>query len=306
VTQDNPLCLAFPLVAPESMRRFLAGAPCLSPHRRCVGGASQLSSASDDARSWFNAASLRARAASVSVSRSQTLLPCIPSTSLSHREKMLAERKAIVGGGDPKKAERALRKAAVLVPLCLKEGKPAVLFTVRSNLVSTHKGQVSFPGGHIEEGEAPPAAAVREAVEELGADLGPIRLVARCTAVPAITGTIVHPVVGFLERDVGPAPHGHLDACAAEVDRIFALSLDELYDPALNPQRGDPKRGRSGRWPVFLGDPGGAEVWGLTAFILRAVLHDLVTPLRPKAPSAPGASASGAQQAPRLGLKTPP
>ena len=37
----------------------------------------------------------------------------------------------------------------MLVPLCVKEGQPAILFNVRSNRVSTHKGQVAFPGGHI-------------------------------------------------------------------------------------------------------------------------------------------------------------
>ena len=55
---------------------------------------------------------------------------------------MFDKRQAMVEGDDAKAAERAGRRAAILVPLCIKEGKPAVLFTVRSNLVSTHKGQV--------------------------------------------------------------------------------------------------------------------------------------------------------------------
>ena len=184
-------------------------------------------------------------------------------------------------------AERAGRRAAVLVPLCFKEGKPAVLFTVRSQLVSTHKGQVSFPGGHIEPGESSAAAALREAREELGPSLGPIHLVARGTAVPAITGTIVYPIVGLLARDVGPAPHPHFQLCGTEVDRAFALTLDELLDPNLRQGHlarqaaSDPARvGKSGRWPVFLGEPQGAEVWGLTAFILGGLLREFLTPLR--------------------------
>lgn len=108
-------------------------------------------------------------------------------TSRKNQEKMFNERDTIINNiSDPKAAARASRRAAVLVPFCLKEGRPAVLFTVRSQHVSTHKGQVSFPGGHTEPGESAPVAAVREAHEELGSSLGPIALIARCTTMPAV------------------------------------------------------------------------------------------------------------------------
>ena len=55
-----------------------------------------------------------------------------------------------------------VRRAAVLVPLCVVDDKPSVLFTLRSGNVSTHKSQVSFPGGHLEAGETQVAAARRE------------------------------------------------------------------------------------------------------------------------------------------------
>jgi len=90
----------------------------------------------------------------------------------------------------------------------------------------------------------------------------------------------------LLERDVGAAPHEHLNFCATEVDRVFALTLDELHDPILQGQVSrqaisDPARvGKSGKWPVFLGEPQGAEVWGLTAFILDGILRKFLTPLR--------------------------
>jgi hypothetical protein len=140
---------------------------------------------------------------------------------------------------------------------------------------------------------------VREATEELGSGLGPVRLLARCTALPALTGTLVQPVVGWVERDVGPAPHAHLSLCEAEVDRAFALTFDELFDPALRGHddelptseaakgasgRERSKRGKSGRWPVFLGEPKGAEVWGLTAFVLDGILRSLIEPLRLEQP----------------------
>mmetsp|Transcript_40143 Transcript_40143/g.65946 ORF Transcript_40143/g.65946 Transcript_40143/m.65946 type:complete len:174 (+) Transcript_40143:1-522(+) len=59
------------------------------------------------------------------------------------------------------------RHAAVLIPLCNVNGRASILFTVRTDKVSTHKGQVSFPGGHLEPGETAAAAALRETGEEL-------------------------------------------------------------------------------------------------------------------------------------------
>ncbi len=54
------------------------------------------------------------------------------------------------------------------MPLCNVNNSASVLFTVRTNTVGTHKGQVSFPGGHRNDGERSHDAAVREACEELG------------------------------------------------------------------------------------------------------------------------------------------
>lgn len=232
---------------------------------------------------WFSVENLQNQADKITVSRSKTLLPCLPSTSLTHREKMFKERQELVQNKSNEAAvERALRRAAVLVPFCYKEGKPAVLFTVRSQFVTTHKGHVSFPGGHQDEGEAAPAAAVRETIEELGDDIGPIKLLARCTAIPAVTGTIVQPIIGVLEKDIGKEPHDHFQLSDQEVDRVFALTIDDLYNPNLRIQnKTHPKRGKSGKWPVFQGDPHGAEVWGLTAFILDGVLRELISPIRP-------------------------
>jgi hypothetical protein len=55
----------------------------------------------------------------------------------------------------PKMNEAVMKRAAILVPLCNRHGKPSILYTVRTNAVGTHKGQVAFPGGHIDAGETP-------------------------------------------------------------------------------------------------------------------------------------------------------
>lgn len=184
------------------------------------------------------------------------------------------------------------RRAAVLVPLCNQNGVPSVLFTVRSTLVGTHKGQVSFPGGHIDEGETDVDAAIREAYEELGANIGPIHTLGVCQTVPAKTMTAVTPIIGFMETDVGNFEH--FNPSAGEVDRVFCRSLEQLLDPAykryelLQRDEKSPKvRMPVFGWPDENGDQSSVEyeerIWGLTAWILDAVLREVVAPSRPPA-----------------------
>ena len=196
------------------------------------------------------------------VSRAATLDGRVPLLSARARASLAAQLR---NETSPRRA------AAVLVPLCVVEGEAAVLFTLRSGAVSTHKHQVSFPGGHLEPGESAVAAARREAVEELSAALGAVRVLGACETVPAVTGTLVTPVLGVLERpldvvaDLEPAP--------GEVERAFALSVAHLADAR---HRGVQDLGARGRVPVFHGGP--ADVWGLTAFVLDGVLRRVVRP----------------------------
>ncbi len=83
------------------------------------------------------------------------------------------------------------RTAAVLVTLCNRNGEASMLYTVRSQQVGTHKGQVSFPGGHIGPQESAEMAAMRETYEEIGSNIGNIQIFGKCQSLPAITGTLV-------------------------------------------------------------------------------------------------------------------
>ena len=185
------------------------------------------------------------------------------------------------------------RTAAVFVPLCNRHGVASVLFTVRSNLVGTHKGQVSFPGGHLEPGETATDAAVRETYEELGFNIGSLHTAGICQTVPAKTMTPVTPIVGFIEKDVGDFEDF---TPSAEVERVFTRSLEQLLDPSyvrfemLSRDEKSPKvRMPVYGWPDEAGDQQSVQyeerIWGLTAWILEAVLREVVVPSNPTKPT---------------------
>jgi 8-oxo-dGTP pyrophosphatase MutT (NUDIX family) len=78
------------------------------------------------------------------------------------------------------------RKAAIFVTLCNQNDNPSILFTLRSENLGTHKGQVSFPGGHLEIGETAEKASIRETIEELGNGVGPLRIIGECQVMKQI------------------------------------------------------------------------------------------------------------------------
>lgn len=122
------------------------------------------------------------------------------------------------------------RKASVFLPLCNRHNVASVLFTRRSENVGTHKGHVSFPGGHIDPDETVIDAALREVYEELGLKIGNMQVLGIGQRVPAVTGTLVTPVIGFLENDVLDFDHFH--PSDHEIDEVFTVPLHTLLDPS--------------------------------------------------------------------------
>lgn len=168
------------------------------------------------------------------------------------------------------------KQAAVLVPLCNRNGVASLLFTKRTDNVGTHKGQVSFPGGHLEPNETPTEAAVRETYEELGSNIGNIKILGVCQTIPAITGTLVTPVIGFLENDVKDfesfEPNDH------EVSLLFSRSVELLNDPTFKSYEKLMRKGETQSFtaPFFGPKSDDCRIWGLTAMILDAVLCNVI------------------------------
>lgn len=171
--------------------------------------------------------------------------------------------------------KESLRRAAILIPLCNRNGKASVLFNIRSKIVSTHKGQVSFPGGHINAGETEIEAAIRETYEEYGSSIGRLEVVGTCQTVPAVTGTLVTPVIAYLHGDV--KDFESFEPSADEVARIFSRPLTQLNDKDYKCYEILSRGNQSVRMPAY-GPPGEERIWGLTAFVLEAVMKRVIVP----------------------------
>ena len=155
--------------------------------------------------------------------------------------------------------------SAVLVPLFVADNEPRVLLTRRSDSLTTHKGQIAFPGGRLERGETSLQAALRETYEEIGVDARHAHVVGELTAHRTISSTshIVPHVVRLPDVPTKFSPNG-------EVDRVLSVSLVELIRPDTFAQEHWVFPDREVVVPMFYLDD--ETIWGATARMLQEML----------------------------------
>ena len=156
------------------------------------------------------------------------------------------------------------RQSAVLILLGAGARGPQVLLVERAATLRSHPGQIAFPGGAVDPGDADVAdTALREAAEECGVDrAGVVVLGSLPAAHVAVSGFDVTGVLAWWRR---PAPVAPLDA--AEVASVLLVDVADLVDPAHRAMVRHPL-GYTG--PAF--EVAGHLVWGLTAHLLDGVL----------------------------------
>jgi 8-oxo-dGTP pyrophosphatase MutT (NUDIX family) len=153
------------------------------------------------------------------------------------------------------------RRAAVLILLYPGANDARIPLTVRHPHLPQHAGQISLPGGALDPGESPDAAALREAEEEIGIPRDHIRLLGPLSTLwVAVSNFVVHPFVGMADRPPEFRMHPR------EVEAVLAVPLSELRDPARLKWTAAEHFGRDVRYPYF--DLAGHVVWGATAMIL--------------------------------------
>ncbi|THJ68417.1 CoA pyrophosphatase [Arthrobacter echini] len=174
------------------------------------------------------------------------------------------------------------RKAAVLILLGDRRDDPAgpvpdaapddldILFVVRASSLSNHPGQVAFPGGAIDDGDADEgAAALREAQEETGLDPDGIEILGLLPAVGLpVSNFMVTPVLGWWSEQ---SPVHAVDS--AESELVFRCPVSRLLDPAYRRTAVVRRDGFVSRTPAFLTED--AVIWGFTAMLLDEMFEQL-------------------------------
>ncbi|CAN5169676.1 CoA pyrophosphatase [soil metagenome] len=164
---------------------------------------------------------------------------------------------------DTERPARTLRPAAVLVPIIAQTHGASVLLTRRADTLTSHTGQIAFPGGRLDPGETAVEAALREASEEVGLDPAAVEVLGLSEAYETGTGFLISPVIGWIDRP--PT----IQAQAAEVADIFEVPWDFLMDPANHRRESmNSPFGKRWFWAMPYGD---RYIWGATAGILRAL-----------------------------------
>jgi 8-oxo-dGTP pyrophosphatase MutT (NUDIX family) len=165
-----------------------------------------------------------------------------------------------------RQAAGKVTRAAVLIPLLLRDDGLSVLLTQRTDHLHDHAGQISFPGGRMDPGDSDPNdTALRESEEEIGLDRRGVEIIGHLPQYLTVSGYSVTPVVALVQ------PQAEYVLDTFEVADVFEVPLHFLMDPANHQVR------------VWKSDQGGRQfysmpyesrfIWGATAGMLRNLYH---------------------------------
>ncbi|MBK0392508.1 CoA pyrophosphatase [Ramlibacter algicola] len=166
---------------------------------------------------------------------------------------------------EPRFTDRQIAAASVLVPIVMRD-EPMVLLTERTVHLSTHSGQIAFPGGKRDDTDRDAAhTALREAHEEIGLEPSFVEVVGELPTYTTGTRFIITPVIGLVQ------PHAPLVLNEHEVADAFEVPLQFLMNPAHHRRHRILAGGAEREWFSMPYMQGTTErfIWGATAGLLR-------------------------------------
>jgi 8-oxo-dGTP pyrophosphatase MutT (NUDIX family) len=157
--------------------------------------------------------------------------------------------------------EGSLRPAAVLIPIVHHEGRHAVVLTQRTEQLSSHPGQVSFPGGRCEAAdESIIHTALRESEEEIGLPPSAVTVLGTLGNLLLPSGYCVTPIVGLIADDTPLAPSPREVAHIFHVPLQLALNVSSFERLLVATEQGERE--------LLQMHYDGYRIWGATATIL--------------------------------------
>ena len=175
---------------------------------------------------------------------------------------------AMLARSDPARVQvDDARDAAILIPIVASPA-PTLIFTVRTDTLSSHKGQISFPGGAIDPSDpSPVGAALRESQEEIGLDPSTVEVLGELDSFPTyVSGFVVHPVIGWVPEVPRLTPN------PTEVAEVLHVPIAELNEDI----RSEPGFSHHDRtYPTEAWVWNDHVIWGVTARIIRSFLSTL-------------------------------
>ncbi len=161
---------------------------------------------------------------------------------------------------------KGIKNAAVIILLLAKEDIPHILFTKRTDLVETHKGQISFPGGVSDPDDVNLlATALRETYEEVGIRPEIIEPLGQLDDFLTVTNFIISPFTGFIKSDYS------YNINHTEVAEVLEVPLSLfLDDHHFEIKKWDYK---GIQYDVYFYYYGNHVIWGATGFILNRFIH---------------------------------
>jgi len=184
------------------------------------------------------------------------------------------------------------RLFSVLVPLVEIDGKPNLLFELRSSELENQPGEVCFPGGGIEKNETAEECAIRETVEELGVRYEDIRIISQLDCLHTYSNSTLYAFLGEISYD----RLLNAEINRKEVESIFFVPVEDffanepfIYKVVIKPEIGEDfpyhmvNSSKGYNWkkgdyefPIYMFGEGEEKIWGLTA----RITHNLIEVLR--------------------------